>query len=182
VTRPTSAPATLAHFTRASRGYSALDHLVTILREGRIRGSSRMVPGDRPVVCLFDGPIGDLSRVLVRANRRRYEPFGVAIDKRYAYTSGARPVIYMSLGEAQELLDAEELWRVMGIDLTRTPPVDWTFEREWRLPGDLPLEASSTVALVESWQDVAEVYDRFDNAPPCAGVIPLENLFGSRAA
>jgi hypothetical protein len=172
----------LTHFTRTSRDGSALDHLLTILREGQVRGSARMIPGKHPVVCLFDGPIADLGRILTPANRRRYQPFGVAIDKRYAFIMGARPVIYISLTEGRRLLPLDELWRVVAIDLERTPQVDWTFEREWRLSGDLPITAQGAVALVETWQDVAEVYDRFDGAPPCAGVIPLKNLFGSTAS
>ncbi len=66
-----------------------------------------------------------------------------------------------------------------SLDLRREPPVDWTFEREWRVPGELRLPDGGAVALVEGWRDVDEIYDRFDGAPPCAGVIPLAHLFGS---
>ncbi|MGH7839354.1 MAG: hypothetical protein ACREQC_16220 [Candidatus Binataceae bacterium] len=175
------AAAVLTHFTRASRAGDALDNLVTILRDGVIVGSSRMVSGKKRAVCLFDVPIAELSRLLTRANRRRYQPFGLALDKRYAFARGARPVIYIPLAEARAILAGEELWRVVAIDLGRTPAVDWTFEREWRVPGELPLPTRGGVALVETWRDVDELYDRFDGAPPCAGVIPLENLFGSGA-
>ncbi len=91
---------------------------------------------------------------------------------------GARPVIYMPWPEACQMLDERELWRVVAIDLTQTPPVDWTFEREWRVPEQLKLPDQGSVALVESWRDVDELYDRFDGAPPCAGVLPLRELFG----
>jgi len=178
---PKPAAAVLTHFTRTSRSGDALDNLVTILRNGSIAGSTRMVPGKQRAVCLFDVPIAELSRLLTRANRRRYQPFGVALDRRYAFAMGARPVFYLPLSEARAILAAEELWRVVAIDLRRTPPVDWTFEREWRVPGALPLPARGAVALVESWRDADELYDRFDGAPPCAGVIPLKNLFGSAA-
>ena len=119
-----------------------------------------------------------LGRLLTRANRRRYQPFGVGLDRRYAFAMWARPVFYLPLSEARAILAAEELWRVVAIALRRTPPVDWTFEREWRVLGALPLPARGAVALVESWRDAD---DRFDGAPPCAGVLPLENLFGSAA-
>jgi hypothetical protein len=175
------AAAVLTHFTRASRTGDALDNLTTILRDGCIRGSSRMVPGKHRAVCLFDAPIAELGRLLTRSNRRRYQPFGLAVDKRFAFSMGARPVIYIPLGEARRLLAAEELWRVAAIDLGRAPAVDWTFEREWRVPGELRLPARGVVALVESWRDADELYDRFGGAPPCAGIIPLENLFGPRA-
>ncbi len=171
----------LAHFTRASRTGDALDNLVTILRHQTIAGSSRMILGKQPVVCLFDAPIAELKHLLVRSNRHRYQPFGIALDKRYAFARGARPVIYMPLREARRMLPEAELWRVVALDLSHTPPIDWTFEREWRVRDQLALPERGAVALVESWRDVDEIYDRFDGAPPCAGVVPLSDLFGSNA-
>jgi hypothetical protein len=75
------------------------------------------------------------------------------------------------------ILKPDHMWRVVSIDMVRNPPVDWTFEREWRLLGDLPLEPKFSVALVESWSDAEEIYDRFGGKPPCAGVIPLKEIF-----
>jgi len=169
---------TLTHFTRFSRHADALDNLVSILRDGVIRGGMRMVRGGSPVVCLFDLPLGELAKLLTRANRRRYEPFGIAVDKRYAYSQGARPVIYMPYRKAERKLGPDELWRVVDTDRERTPPVDWSFEREWRVLGDLALSPQLCVALVETWHDVSEIYDRFSGRPPCAGVLPLSELFG----
>ena len=48
-----------------------------------------------------------------------------------------------------------------SISLLR-PPVDWTSEREWRVRGDLALPPRGAVALVESWRDADEIYERFD--------------------
>jgi hypothetical protein len=169
----------LTHFTRRSTEGDAMDNLVAILRAGVIRGSTRMVRTARAVVCLFDAQWSELNQLLMRDNRRRYQRFGIAIDKIYAFTMGARPVIYMPWGEACEMLDEHELWRVVAIDLAQTPPLDWTFEREWRVTEELRLPQQGAVALVESWRDVDELYDRFDGAPPCAGIIPLRDLFGS---
>jgi len=171
--------AMLTHFTRRSAEGDALDNLVGILRTGIIRGSTRMVRTRRTVVCLFDAPWSELNRLLMRANRRRYEAFGIAIDKGYAFAMGARPVIYMPWPEAYQMLDERELWRVVAIDLQQTPPLDWTFEREWRVAEQLKLPEQGAVALVETWRDADELYDRFGGAPPCAGIIPLKDLFGS---
>jgi hypothetical protein len=143
-----------------------------------IRGAIRMVRSGRAVVCLFDAPWSEWGQLLDRANRRRYQPFGIALDKRYAFTMGARPVVYMPWPEAERNFVAEELWRVVAIDLERTPPSDLRFEREWRVLGDLPLPPHGAVALVETRRDADERYDRFDRNPPCAGVIPLKDLFG----
>jgi hypothetical protein len=169
----------LTHFTRASTNASAFDNLAAILSEGRIRCSSRMVRGKHPVVCFCDAPLGELRQLLVRGNRRRYEPFGLAVERRYAFHSGARPVLYMPAGEAERIIAADELWRVVVLDLDHDPPIDWSFEREWRLANDLPLPLNGAVALVENWKDADELYDRFNGHPPCAGVIPLNDLFGS---
>jgi hypothetical protein len=175
----TSAPM-LAHFTRASGKASALDNLARILEDKLVRGSTRMIIGGHRAVCLFDTPPHALGHLLTRENRRRYEPFGIAVDKRYAFAMGARPVIYMPSAEAAAILNQDEMWRVMSIDLTRNPPIDWTFEREWRVRGDLQLEAQFSVALVASWRDVDEIYERFNGKPPCAGVIPLGEIFETR--
>ena len=174
-----SAP-TLAHFTRASARSSALDNLVRILEDNLVRGSTRMIIGGHRGVCLFDAPAHELGHLLTRENRRRYEPFGIAVDKRYAFSMGARPVIYMPSAEAAAILNHDEMWRVVSIDITRNPPIDWTFEREWRVRGDLTLEPQFSVALVASWRDVDEIYERFNGKPPCAGVIPLGEIFETR--
>jgi len=172
--------AMLTHFTRASRQGGALDNLVAILREGVVRGSSRMVRNKSSVVCLFDAPLSELAKALDPRNRRRYQPFGIAVDKRYAFKMGARPVIYLPWNEARQILPEQELWRVVSLDIERVPAIDWSFEREWRIPGDLPLVARHAVALVESWRDADAVFEHFDGRPPCAGVIPLREVFASR--
>ena len=173
------AAAMLTHFTRAAKTSSALDNLVSILRDGVIRGSARVVRERRAVVCLFDVPVRDLRTLLDARNRRRYEPFGIAIDKRYAFRAGARPVIYMPWREAENLLAPGERWRVVALELEQKTPVDWSYDREWRMVGDLALPAGRAVALVETWRDADEIYDRFQGHPPCAGVIPPRDLFGT---
>jgi hypothetical protein len=167
----------LTHFTRASHPSAAIDNLVGILTAGVIRASTRMIRTRRPVVCFFDAPFEHLARVLDRTSRRRYEPFGIAVNKRYAFELGARPVIYLPWLEAVALLPRAELWRVVSLDMERQPAIDWTFEREWRMAGDLGLAAAETVVLVEDWRDADEIYERFDGHPPCAGVLPLKSLF-----
>ncbi|MGO9602008.1 MAG: hypothetical protein ACLQAT_01145 [Candidatus Binataceae bacterium] len=180
-TLPITSAAVLTHFTRAARTSSAIDNLVSILTDGVIRGGRRMVRGGKPAVCLFDIALPGLRTVLVRENRRRYEPFGIAVDRRYAFKMGARPVIYLPWREAREVVAPAEHWRVVSMEADRNPPVDWTYEREWRIQGDLAVTPDLCVALVESWHDVDEIYDRFDGHPPCAGVISLRDLFGTAA-
>jgi hypothetical protein len=177
-------PPMLTHFTRASKTASAMDNLLAIIEQGVVRGARRMIRGTRPVVSLFDAPFAELRTLLNRQNRRRYEPFGIAINKRYAFRNGARPVIYLPWREAKELLPPAELWRVVTIEIgtemamDRTPAVDWTHEREWRVAGDLALESRYFSALVANWRDADVIFDHFGGHPPCAGVIPLDAVFG----
>jgi hypothetical protein len=169
----------LTHFTRAARASDALDNLISILAAGKVRGSSRMIRNRRQVVCLFDAPISELRLLLDHRNRHRYQAFGLAIDKRYAFQKGARPAIYLPWREANRILPAEELWRVVSLEIDGAPAIDWSFEREWRLLGDLTFDRNHAVALVDSWQDADSVYEHFDGHPPCAGVIPLKGMFPS---
>lgn len=177
--RALAGAAMLTHFTRRSKSASALENLVSILEAGTIRGGRRMVRGGASAVCLFDAPLSELRAILVRKNRRRYEPCGIAIERRYAFAHGARPVIYLPWREARTIIAAREHWRIVSIDLDSAPAVDWTHEREWRAPGDLALEPRTSVALVESWREVDTIYDHFGGRPPCAGVIPLNELFAA---
>lgn len=167
----------LTHFTRTSHPAAALDNLAAILSAGTIRASARMIRTKRPAICFFDASFEYLARVLAPPARRRYEPFGIAVSKRYAFKMGARPVIYLPWKEASAMLPQAELWRVVALDLDRRPAVDWTFEREWRMAGDLRFGARDAVVLVQDWRDADEIYDRFDGHPPCAGVLPLKSLF-----
>ncbi|MGH7815275.1 MAG: hypothetical protein ACREQI_14875 [Candidatus Binataceae bacterium] len=170
--KPPAAPM-LTHFTRAANTASALDNLAAILRAGAIRASGRMVRGGGSAVCLFDAPLNELRALLDRRNRRRYEPFGIAIDKRHAFKMGARPVIYLPWREAAAILPPAEHWRVVATQMDASRPVDWTHEREWRIAGDLVFEPRMCAALVETWRDVDDIFERFNGHPPCAGVIPL---------
>ncbi len=170
----------LTHFTRASHPAAAIDNLAAILSDGTIRASARMIRTRRPVICFFDAAFEHLAHVVDSRARRRYEPFGIAVSKRYAFKMGARPVIYLPWTEAATILPPEQMWRVVSLDLGRSPAIDWTFEREWRIAGDLPFGPRDAVVLVEDWRDADEIYARFDGHPPCAGVLPLRSLFPPR--
>ena len=46
---------------------------------------------------------------------------------------------------------------------------------------DLPFDPPIAAALVETWKDVDEIFERFNGRPPCAGVIPIAEMFSSPA-
>jgi hypothetical protein len=66
----------------------------------------------------------------------RYRFYGIALSKRAVFEAGGRPVIYLPDGEA-DWIPAEEKWRHVRFEHGE---VDFTHEREWRVPGDLDLK------------------------------------------
>ena len=61
--------------------------------------------------------------------------------KRYVYNAGGRPVIYEDAEVAERMLpDKRDWWRIVKFDLSnKKKVVDWTHEREWRVPGRIRL-------------------------------------------
>ena len=81
-----------------------------------------------------------------------------------------------AVARGRAILGAEErgAWSLSISNASR--PLIGRFEREWRVRGrPAAARARGAVALVETWRDADEIYDRFDGHPPCAGVIPLAN-------
>ena len=113
--------------TNAEDEYSAFDNLMNILRSGRIWGSGTskgFIKGKRKAACFMDIPFASLKYVLTPENsdpqNPRYEPYGIAITKNYAYPKGCRPVLYLSNEELEAInLPPDELWRVVRFELTQ---------------------------------------------------------------
>jgi hypothetical protein len=135
--------------------------LVRILMDRRIRGSttaSGFIVGDRPAVCFQDAPLPWLAQNLWyerkyreenAVEKVRYAAFGLLFNKEYIYRKGGRPVVYDRTAAAKLYLPREEWWRIVNFDLTNDESfIDWTHEREWRLPGDLEFELDECIVLV----------------------------------
>lgn len=124
---------------------SAWDTLLRIVCQQRLRASGRLIPGQQPVVC-FSGrcPAETAARRTFRPHLRRwdYEPYGVAIDRRWLMDHGARPVEYLEAGEPDNHFQQPRYSR--GSPATR---IDWSLEQEFRWEGDLDLRRIPTEAL-----------------------------------
>jgi hypothetical protein len=151
----------LTHLTRESQnGKAAQEVLLNILIEKRLIGSTNaqgFICGDTPAVCFQDAPIYSIAQnTLFEQKMRedskssviRYRPLGVAFSKPYLYMKGARPVVYDNTETAKEFLPRDEWWRIVRLDLSNDNAfVDWTHEREWRLPGNLEFDLSEVTLL-----------------------------------
>ena len=152
----------LVHCTRASRGKwpdetiaqyrdtvltgnrdvakrTALDSLCRIVHTSQILASAIVSARKYPVVCWSALPLLELLQErCFRKHLQRwdYEPYGVAVRRRAISKLGAQPVIYGQKKERDEIPENER-YRFQAAGKS----VDWTREREWRLAGNLSLQA-----------------------------------------
>jgi hypothetical protein len=136
---------------------------MAILTEGRIRGSdpkAGFITGERPAVCFQDAPLSGIAQNVFYEQkhresnpgaRLRYRAIGLMFDKRYVYKAGGRPVIYDRPDDVKKYLPADQWWRIVNYDLTDNKNIiDWTHEREWRLPGDFHFHLPEATVLLVS--------------------------------
>jgi len=175
--------------TEATDGFSAYDNLVNILQTGQINGSKPrqgMIKGNHRAACFMDVPFASLKYVLTPDNtdrqKPRYEPYGIAVTKKYAYESGCRPVLYLSNDEVDRLdIPSAELWRVVRFESTRDGWISWVHEREWRSKGHFELSprphavfVRNTVEAERLTKDLAKNPDDYECRP--GSVIPMTVL------
>ena len=158
----------LLHMTKNTNKedeYSAFDNLVSILRRGRVWGSSKkkgFIKGPHKATCFMDVPFASLKYVLTPENtdpeNPRYEPLGIAITKGYAYDKGCRPVLYLSNEEVNTLgVPEDELWRVVRLERNHEGWINWVHEREWRCRGSLRLPKTIHAAIVRSTREAKKL-------------------------
>jgi hypothetical protein len=149
----------LFHFTRAApaeggnRTRTAYENLESILKERRLRGAAGAIKGGHKCVCFTEAPITEmaalfnLSRISAGDQMKpRYEPFGIAVPKKWLFERGGRPVIYQPVNE-YAALPAEMQYRHVSYD--PVSGIDFTWEREWRIRTDsLVLEPRHTLVVV----------------------------------
>lgn len=123
----------LVHFTKDSEVESAYDVLRRILRDKKLLGSSRCVRSGRKCVCFSEAPLGALEHGLINSTGfTRYSSYGLQFDKEWIFSLGGRPVIYEPDHEFAQLPETHQ-WRHVRLELGLSA-VDFTWEREWRLP------------------------------------------------
>jgi len=144
----------LVHLTRESDAKTDAIHvLLKVLLDRKLVGSSTdkgFICGPTRAVCFQDAPLYSVSQNVFYEQKRReedkyyklrYRAVGVAFSKDYLFRKGARPVIYEKTDVAKSFLPEVEWWRIVRLDLSDDNAfVDWTHEREWRMPSDLEFE------------------------------------------
>jgi hypothetical protein len=121
-----------------SYSHSALNSLRNILRCGVIFGTSKHIRHGYCVVSSTDLHPADAIKLMkwrARFVRWNFEPYGIAVDSRYAESLGVRPVIYGTVAEFADLSENDKpYYQNVG-----ERGGDWQPEHEWRFHGDLSL-------------------------------------------
>lgn len=141
----------LIHFTKGNTWDDAFRRLQKIIGEGTTLGSNHLIKGGVPCVCMSEAPVQSLMDGLRNyTGYTRYSPFGIMFDKVWAFSRGGRPAIYEPDAEF-ELLTESNRWRHVRYEPTMTPAIDFTWEREWRIPvSELNFGSGDAVIVVPS--------------------------------
>ena len=164
IERRTDFATRVTHLTRSKDGRNAFQNLMKILADKRIEGSttsSGYIVGNRKAVCFQDVPLLSLAENIAyekemtpEGESLRYEPYGLRFNKCRLFRQGARPVIYGPTQELKTQLPSDEYWRIVNMDYNNNDNlIDWTHEREWRIPGDLEFEYKDVEVIVYSPDD-----------------------------
>ncbi|WP_104424700.1 hypothetical protein [Methylobacter tundripaludum] len=151
----------LFHFTRQRKTgeniKSANLVLDDILNEGKLRGTNQEGINDK-VVCFTEAPIQEFNSIFSLASigqTPRYEPYGVAVPKKWLYEQGGRHVIYDDPNAKSSFSEAQ-LYRFVPYDPLNGN--DNTWEREWRIKKDeLILDPKHTLVIVPSSTEAFEI-------------------------
>ncbi|HGM5053251.1 TPA: hypothetical protein ACKP2K_000701 [Serratia marcescens] len=112
---------------------SAFNVLIDVIRSGLLKHGDLFKTGGEPCICFTESP-----EYFMHKDRSKYQPFGFKYYKDFIFRRGGRTVIY-SPEEERTLLHEDLAWRYMLHDPITTSKerpfgVDFTWEREWRLP------------------------------------------------
>ena len=151
--------------------------LSKILESGCVRKSTIEEPHSEGV-CLTECTLPG-----VLAHSARYGRYGLVFEKAYLRKLGARPVAYVSEDVRQAYLKVKDHNEVIQrnllyVNLLRPPgesggPVqEYTHEREWRCPGDIPVE--DAVALIVAKREDCECFTEVAGGRP---ILPLDLLY-----
>ena len=185
----------ITHLTRRTNDKSAFEVLCKILDEKTILGSGSggYIRQNKKAVCFQDVPLYSLAENVKYEDEYssknctetekinfRYEAFGLRFNKGLMFQKGARPVIYGSKNELDNLPKTEQ-WRCVQLDLSDSNNIiDWTHEREWRIEGDFNFEYNEIEVIVgckKYYQKFIDYYSGKQLLNEINGIIVLNSLF-----
>ena len=143
--------------------HTAFETLRRILRDGRIRASSKMYRGNIPVVsfteCLPEEII-EITKWNPALIRWTFEPYGIAFPKKALMELGAKPVLYGKNSDYKELPRNKRYL----FQLHDPPDKSWKQEKEWRIKDDLLIDKfdpTELVVVVKHREEAEEIIREF---------------------
>lgn len=144
-----------------TRTGSAQQTLLNILSEQRIRGSGRLIPDKVPMVCFSENdPQETSSNPVFQNHLGRWDglPFGVGLRKENLTDFDIRKVSYLDNSRVPVNTFEKGPWThpQFTFDSEGNISIDWSYEKEHRLMGDIDLRAFScqdVVVFVEKKTD-----------------------------
>ena len=141
----------LIHWIKGDSDEEAFEVLLKIAQERRLLGGNGYIRDGYVCVCFTEAP-----ETMFHEITGRYRPFGIRVSKRWVNSEGGRPVIYQCDSEYDQLNECNK-WRHVRYEPNSDPPIDFTWEREWRIRTQelnlLPGEARIIVPD-EDWADI----------------------------
>lgn len=182
----------LTHLTKPEGDHDVNGPLISILSERRIRGSdSVFIYGDKEAVCFQDAPPSGICQNVYfeeqyrKTNpdaKRRYCAGGLMFQKRYVFSKGGRPVIYDRAEDAMDYLRKDEWWRIVPLDLGKADKIiDWTHEREWRVPNNFKFDLKEATVVLPDTQNYRRFVEQCTEElphllPMLKGIIVMSNI------
>lgn len=179
----------LIHLTRGKNDDEAFENLWKILIDKKIKGSGSggYVIGDTKAVCLQELPLTAIVENLLYEDslndKIRYSPFGIRLSKPFVYKKGGRPVIYENSTLMKNYLPESEYWRIVNLNLTdKESCMDWTHEREWRVPDKLRFSYGCIEVIVKNGKYYRKLVerciseDRMDILTEIRGIVTLNSI------
>lgn len=131
----------LYHWVKAEPHYrwqevdyeNAYQVFLKILSDTYIKHGDKYKTNGEMCICFTESP-----EYFMHKDKSKYQPFGLKFYKKKVFGFGGRAVIYTPEYE-KEFIHESMMWRYMRHDPSATSPqtpygVDFTWEREWRLP------------------------------------------------
>ena len=125
----------IIHFTKGATDEEAYTNFKSIVSDGRINCGTGFIIHPNCCICFTEAPLNCLNENdgFKLGYFGRYNPFGFLFTKKYIANLGGRHVIYSPENERDQIPD-ELKWRYVKYEPNENPrPIDFTWEREWRL-------------------------------------------------
>jgi hypothetical protein len=151
----------LAHFTK---GDSALQNIISILEDEKVRAGT-LPWTNRPAVCLTEFPWASLV-----SHAEQYSPYAVGFGKNHVFAAGGGPAFYVRADHWDKQnwnndikTFATPFWppyrpaRLKSEKFLNGKTVDYTHEREWRVPHDFTFKLEGVAFIIlDKYEDMAQ--------------------------